>query len=261
MPFTNPVPRRRLITLAGGLAVATLATAARGNPLASPRTRQPVPAGPDAVIEPAQAAPTPEPPGAPILAADEQVHTYTPDHRVALTFDDGPDPVYTPRLLDVLAAHQVNATFFLLGSAVAAHPKLVRRIAAAGHTIGNHSMHHDYQLGQADRDTIVSELSAVNDLLVAAGAPAVPYFRAPGGYWTPRLVQIARELQMTAVGWSVDPKDWSMPAAAKLAAGIASTEPGSIVLLHDGGGDRQHTLDALAEVLPQLVTERELTAL
>ncbi len=188
----------------------------------------------------------------------------------ALTFDDGPDPRWTPQVLDLLRTYDVRATFCVLGRAVEAHPELVRAIVDDGHTLCNHSWDHDMTLGQRPRDEIRRDLRRTTAAIQAAapGAP-VSYYRQPGGVWTGRVVEVAAELGMTSVHWDVDPRDWSLPGVDAIVAEVtAQTRPGSIVLLHDGDGDRldgssdrQQTVDALARILPELTGRLRLDAL
>jgi peptidoglycan/xylan/chitin deacetylase (PgdA/CDA1 family) len=173
---------------------------------------------------------------------------------LALTFDDGPHPVSTPALLDVLHRHGVRAVFCLWGDHVRAHPEIVRRIVAAGHVLGNHSMHHD-DLSAWSPDRVRADLleaaAAVED---AAPGVAVPYFRAPFGAWG-ASPGVAVQLGMQPLGWSLDVEDWDPPPPAdvllqRLADGVT---PGGVVLLHDGGGDRSGTVEAVDRLVPRLL--------
>ncbi|MFK3985007.1 polysaccharide deacetylase family protein [Micromonospora sp. NPDC050397] len=182
---------------------------------------------------------------------------------VALTFDDGPDPTYTPRVLALLERYQVKATFCLVGEQAAAHPDLVRAIAAAGHTLCNHSWSHDLTLGSRPRTTIRTDLTRTNAAIRAAVPGArIVYFRQPGGAWTSTVVGMAWELGMTSLHWDVDPQDWDRPGTGNIASTVtAGTRAGSIVLMHDAGGDRQQTVNALETILPNLLRRFELASL
>lgn len=179
----------------------------------------------------------------------------TTDRVVALTFDDGPDPEYTPRVLDLLAEHDAVATFCMVGSRVRAHPELVGEVADAGMRLCNHTVHHDERLARRPPAAIEKELvEASAALRAAAGADApVDYFRAPGGNWSPPLRHTAARYGMRPLAWSVDPRDWSRPGVPAIVAAVErDVRPGSVILLHDGGGRRDQTIGALERLLPWL---------
>lgn len=160
---------------------------------------------------------------------------------LALTFDDGPNPGYTPRLLDVLAAQQVHASFFLLGSRAAAQPDLVRRIVAEGHLIGNHSWSHP-NLALSSAPRIREELSRTCDTLQQITGKPVRYFRPPFGARRPAVLRIARQMDLVPVLWNAMTADWSEPSSeaitqrltAKIDRLHAHGRAANIVL-HDGG--------------------------
>jgi peptidoglycan/xylan/chitin deacetylase (PgdA/CDA1 family) len=162
-------------------------------------------------------------------------------NEIALTYDDGPNDEATERLLDVLARHEVRATFFLIGGFVRQRRELVRSIAAGGHLIGNHTMTHPWLAWQS-AGRIREELAGCNAALEdALGAP-VRYFRPPHGARRPYVLRVARELGLTAVQWNVMAGDWNPVDAATITArvsrGIARNRRkgrASNVLLHDGG--------------------------
>ncbi|TDC33242.1 polysaccharide deacetylase family protein [Micromonospora sp. 15K316] len=190
-------------------------------------------------------------------------HTTTGDERVALTFDDGPDPQYTPQVLNALREFGVRATFCVVGEMAESHPDLVRAIVADGHTLCNHSWNHDIALGKRSPDAIRADLLRTNRAIRAA-APDAPivWYRQPGGAWTYPVVSVANALGMTPLHWTVDPSDWQAPGAARIAATVTSQiEPGSVVLMHDAGGNRQGTVEALWQILPELTARFELEAL
>ncbi|MDT7581154.1 MAG: hypothetical protein QOK35_2418 [Pseudonocardiales bacterium] len=174
---------------------------------------------------------------------------------VALTIDDGPHPVWTPKVLDLLAEHEVRATFSVIGEQAQEYPRLVRRVVRAGHGLCNHSMTHPQPFGArstaAIRREIVDAQSAISD---AAGEEP-ELFRSPGGSWTEAVLDIADELGLAPVGWSVDPRDWSLPGTAAIEASLLHARAGDILLCHDGGGNRAQTVAALDAVLPQLSAE------
>lgn len=175
---------------------------------------------------------------------------------VYLTFDDGPDPTFTPKVLDLLAAHGATATFFVQGSQVAAYPDLARRIAAAGHSVQNHAWDHP-RLTELGTDQVInSQLLPTNQVIASATGTTPTCLRAPFGATDPTVNSAAATAGLDVVGWDVNPADYDDPGAAQIAAGVLSSlAPGSVVLLHDGGsGDRQQTVDALATLLPEMAT-------
>lgn len=178
--------------------------------------------------------------------------TRSPGNFLGLTFDDGPHPENTPALLRVLARHAVTAVFFVCGERVLEHPGIVRDIAAQGHVLGNHTMRHD-DLSGWPADRVADDLRATNDAIRSAvpGA-AVPFFRAPYGQWGDSL-EPARALGMRRVDWRLHVEDWEPQTAdALLQRLVDGAEPGAVVLLHDGGGDRMPTVDAVDRLIPEM---------
>jgi peptidoglycan/xylan/chitin deacetylase (PgdA/CDA1 family) len=202
--------------------------------------------------------------------------THTGSKGVALTFDDGPDPKLTPRLLDLLKKNNVKATFCVLGYRAKAHPELIKRIVAEGHTLCNHTWDHSLTLaakkaggGYTHTDAqIRSDLKRTLDAIHAAVPTAkVPYFRAPGGNFTKRLVNIAASLGMKSIYWSVDPADWDN---GRYGRGSAMTKhvisavkhqvgAGGIVLSHDLS--TPETIEAYKTLIPWLKARYKLIPL
>lgn len=184
----------------------------------------------------------------------ERVASPAPSRTVVLTFDDGPNPPDTVALLDLLAREQVRAVFCLVGAQAQAHPEIVRRIVDDGHTLGNHSFHHD-DLEEwepaAVRADLVRTLGAIR---AAAPGAEVPFFRAPFGHWG-ATIPVAAELGMRPLGWQLAVGDWEPPGTQELVRRLGGVLPGGVVLLHDGGGDRSQTVAAVASVIPRLRTE------
>jgi peptidoglycan/xylan/chitin deacetylase (PgdA/CDA1 family) len=179
----------------------------------------------------------------------------------ALTFDDGPNDFYTPRLLDLLAQHQVRATFFLIGNFVRDRPEIVRQIHAAGHLIGNHTTTHPW-LPLLSPRRVRNELAFCNATIEDAIGQRVRFFRPPHGARRPDILRSARALGMTPVLWNAMGYDWRpgiTPAqiAAHISQGIARNQQrsrGSNLLLHDGGHtrigiDRSRSLEAARLIL------------
>lgn len=171
---------------------------------------------------------------------------------VSFTFDDGPNPPDTLRLLTVLRKHHVRAVFCLWGDFVREHPEVVRRIAAHGHVLCNHSMHHD-DLSALTPAQIRADLEATSALIRAAAPRApIPYFRAPYGSWG-ASPQIAADLGMQPLGWRLAITDWEPPGTDVLVQRLRDgITPGAVVLMHDGGGDRSQTVEAVDRIIPEL---------
>ena len=187
---------------------------------------------------------------------------------VALTFDDGPGPD-TPKLLEMLRNQGIKATFCLIGVNVQQYPQYVQAIVNDGHTLCNHTWKHDEALGKKSADVIRADLQKTNDeILKAVPGATIKYFRHPGGNFTPTAVQVASELGMQSLGWSVDPSDWNSKkwSGQQMTDHIITnvrnnTKPGSIVLSHDGGGDRSCTIAAYKTLLPELKNRFTLVAM
>ena len=178
-----------------------------------------------------------------------------PARTVALTFDDGPGPA-TPAVLDILHKNGVHATFFVIGQRVAAEPKLVQRIAAEGHALGNHSWSHHIPSAKAGwkRSTVTAEIERTNRAILAVTGLKPCLFRPPGG-----IVKGAQRATHTAglsmILWSTDPRDWAASASKKSASVIRKrvsdglNEQHPVILLHDGGGNRSATVAALQGII------------
>ncbi|GGO13055.1 chitooligosaccharide deacetylase NodB [Microbispora rosea subsp. aerata] len=174
---------------------------------------------------------------------------------MSFTFDDGPNPPDTLRLLGVLRRHRVEAVFCLWGDHVRRHPEVVRRIAADGHTLCNHGMHHD-DMASWPAERIRADLLKTSAAIRAAVPGArIPYFRAPYGRWG-QTPAVAADLGMRALGWRLAVGDWESPGTAELIRRLREgITPGAVVLMHDGGGDRSQTVDAVDAIIPVLRSE------
>jgi peptidoglycan/xylan/chitin deacetylase (PgdA/CDA1 family) len=198
-------------------------------------------------------APTPSPTARPKTGPFGTMRL-TGTKAVALTFDDGPHPTWTPKLLDLLKAQKIKATFCLVGQNVRKYPALVARIVREGHALCNHSWEHDLELGKKPEAQIRADIEHTNqEIRRAVPGAKIPYYRQPGGKWTPSVVKVAKDLGMKPLHWDVDPQDWAKPGAAKISQRVATQiRAGSIVLMHDGGGDRSGTLTASPEIIEAL---------
>lgn len=171
---------------------------------------------------------------------------------VALTFDDGPIPVETERILNVLRKHDVKATFFMLGIQVQRHPAIARRVVSDGHSVGSHTYGHTRLDVVAPAEVRKQVLRGRRQVQQATDVGSA-WFRPPYGRMNAPAWRIARQLKMRTVLWDVDSRDWTRPGPKKIAAVVLrDTKPGSVVLLHDGGGDRRQTAQALDTIIPKL---------
>ena len=181
------------------------------------------------------------------------------EHQVAITFDDGPDPRWTPKILDILKAANVKAAFFLVGVNAEHHPGLVRRIVNEGHEIGNHTYYHP-NLALCWPEHIRLELNATQLLLETITGRATTLFRPPYAADTQPTqlseltpLQIAQELNYLVVLENIDSQDWAKPGADIILQRVKQQRrDGSIILLHDAGGDRSQTVEALPRILEWL---------
>ncbi|HEY0716944.1 MAG TPA: polysaccharide deacetylase family protein [Streptosporangiaceae bacterium] len=172
---------------------------------------------------------------------------------IALTIDDGPSPKYTPQVLHRLQRYGVTATFSMVGVNVAANRALAREVADAGHQIVNHTWTHA-NLPRLTPGAISSQLTRAQDVIGTATGRHPAMFRAPYGAWSPAVLDRCRRLGLAPLDWSVDPRDWARPGVGSIVANIMrNTRSGSIILEHDGGGNRAETVAALGVVLPRLL--------
>jgi len=249
----------------------TSSPSASSPPVPSPAGASPSPSSPGA--KPTTKAPTSKPPSTPSKPPSPPGGTAsghgpfgsqstTGSSAVALTFDDGPGP-YTSQILDLLDRYNIKATFCVIGRQVHSYPNEIKRIVAEGHTLCNHTWDHDEQLRTRSDSQIQAELQQTNDAIHAIVPDAkIQYFRNPAGNFGPNTVAIAQAMGMKSLFWSVDPSDWAKPGTQAIINNVIShTRAGSIVLSHDGGGDRSQTVAAYRYLLPNLKSRFNLIAL
>jgi cellulose synthase/poly-beta-1,6-N-acetylglucosamine synthase-like glycosyltransferase/peptidoglycan/xylan/chitin deacetylase (PgdA/CDA1 family)/spore germination protein YaaH len=183
------------------------------------------------------------------------------EHQVALTFDDGPDPDWTPKILDILKAANAKAAFFVVGVNAEKYPDLLRRIVAEGHEIGNHTYYHP-NLALCWPEHVRLELNATQLLIESVTGRETTLFRPPYAADTSPSqlseltpLQIAQDLDYLVVLENIDPQDWAKPGADIILQRVKQQRrDGSIILLHDAGGDRSQTVEALPRILDWLHT-------
>lgn len=207
------------------------------------RTPAPKPSPTPAPPRPTPAPPVPVPP----------LYSGNP-HRaeIALTFDDGPDPTYTPQILAILNHYGIHATFFVIGSHAAAYPGLVRLQYVQGNAVGNHTWAHPNLL-QLSPAQVRVQLQAASNAIQAAIGTRPTLFRPPYGNTNSTIQSIAAGYSLSTILWNNDPRDWSLPGTnAIISRVLASTRNGSIVIMHEGGGNRSQTVAALPTIITTL---------
>jgi peptidoglycan/xylan/chitin deacetylase (PgdA/CDA1 family) len=217
-------------------------------------------------MAPEPAEPTPSATGLPTinghLRPDNHIFETNGTPGVTLTFDDGPDPRWTPQVLAVLREFHVKAVFCEIGFRVRQHPELTREVVREGHTLCNHTMWHQPALGKKPAAQIVRDLAETNWAISRASGGVRPYyFRAPHGDFTDREVRVAAGLGLASLGWKVTSSDWQNPlmTPANMENWVSRTMyPGCIILFHDGGspGTHWHTVAGLKLILNDIVNKR-----
>ena len=275
---TDPAPRRRPhtrrvllaaggLTLLGGVGFAaarsmnagsakhlTSAAAPQGRPASTP-SNAPSSAASSAPTHAANPLPTGTPSSGNVPAQVQtapEYYVHNGPKGIALTLDDGPTSEYTPQILALLQRYGITATFCMIGRQIPPNAALVREVAAAGHAIANHTWDHADQTqltATQVRDSMARTSEALNDVGIT---PAI--YRAPYGNWNANVFQACADARLRPLDWSVDPQDWARPGSATIVQRILKqTSTGSIILEHDGGGDRSQTVAALSVVLPELL--------
>lgn len=178
-----------------------------------------------------------------------------------LTFDDGPNPVLTSQIVDTLARYDAKATFFVVGAHLNRSPAALLPVAEGGHTIANHTWSHKSLVGMG-AEGVASQLTRTADLVQTTVGEALPadsqmhWLRPPYGALDGTAASLVEELGYQVVTWDIDPKDWQRPGAAAIASAVINRAfPGAIVVLHDGGGGSQQTVEALETILETLSGE------
>jgi peptidoglycan-N-acetylglucosamine deacetylase len=180
--------------------------------------------------------------------------------KIALTFDDGPNDPHTLRLLEVLARHEVKATFFFIGRYVEQRPDIAREVVKAGHVVGNHTFTHPLLIFKAESE-VKGELSACERALTDSIGEHSNLFRPPFGGRRPAVLRIARSMGLQPVMWNVTGYDWNAPSAEHIERKVAKqVRGGDVILLHDGGhkafgADRSHTISATDRIITRYKSE------
>ncbi|GAA3807723.1 polysaccharide deacetylase family protein [Streptomyces coacervatus] len=181
------------------------------------------------------------------------LRVYGRGRTMVLTFDDGPDPRYTPHILDTLAEYDVRAMFFVCGEMAVDNQDLLARMADDGHIVGNHTWTHPL-LTQLKRSQIRWEMKRTSDVIENAYGQRPLWFRAPYGAWNRAAFQLGAEMGMEPLAWTVDTLDWTTPGTRTIVDRVEDgAAPGVVVLSHDAGGNRSQSVRALRHYLPDLL--------
>ncbi|MGW2476659.1 polysaccharide deacetylase family protein [Streptomyces sp. NPDC001665] len=262
-------PRRTVLRLAAGLGAATAVGLVAADPVTLPP--RPAPPATGAAGPPAaafrsrplsyrlrpitgQTPPRYRPATPPVRSRPFEE---LPDigHAMVLSFDDGPDPLYTPHILDTLRAHDVRAMFFLCGEMANDNRDLVRRISDEGHTVGNHSWTHPL-VTKLSRAGVTDELGRTSEVIGKITGAEPHWYRAPYGAWNRNSFEIGAALGMEPMAWTVDTLDWTVPGTETIVRRVRQgAGPGVVVLSHDAGGNRAQSVAALRRYLPELLDD------
>ncbi|MDQ1910630.1 polysaccharide deacetylase family protein [Paenibacillus sp. GD4] len=173
---------------------------------------------------------------------------------IAITFDDGPNPRYTPQILDILNQYQAKATFFVLGKRVQMYPKIAIREVNEGHEIANHTFDHHF-LKNYPAERLVDEIRQTQEVIFDITEQMPHVFRPPGGFYNDTLLHSMKEDKLTVVMWSwyQDTQDWRKPGVDKIVQTVlGNVHNGDIILFHDLEGDCSQTVEALKRIIPEL---------
>ncbi len=189
--------------------------------------------------------------------AASNVYSYrkNDDMKIALTFDDGPHPKYTPQILEILDRFDIRATFFLIGSCAKEHPDLVEEEVKKGHEIGNHTYSH-LKLHHATQNALKDELTKTDSLLTQLSGQKITLFRPPEGYCSKSIEAISADFGYRVILWNVDTRDWAHTPLSEIVANVKkNVKSGDILLFHDYIAKDSPTPAALEILIPYLLSE------
>lgn len=174
------------------------------------------------------------------------------DKKIALTFDDGPHPRYTKKILSILEKYNIKATFFVIGVNIENYPDELKRIYAAGHEIGNHSYDHHSTLG-LEREELNKEIEICEELIYNNTGMKPTLFRPPQGKFNEKLTEITAKKGYSIILWSIDTRDWEHASPNNIAQTVTKNiDGGDIILMHDYISGKNTTCDALEIIIPAL---------
>ena len=177
---------------------------------------------------------------------------------IALTFDDGPHPIYTPQILELLSKYNAKATFFVIGSRVEKYPSIVKREFEEGHEIANHTYSHEFKKHLITPEFLKSELRKTEKSIYQVTGQRPVFYRPVGGQYTMPIIKAANDEGYRVMMWSwhQDTEDWNKPRTDKIVRSVLTDiAPGNVILFHDAGGDRSKTVKALKIILPALARQ------
>lgn len=182
-------------------------------------------------------------------------HGSRDDKAIALTFDDGPHPRYTPKILELLERYGVKATFFMIGKNVSLYPELARCVAEKGHEIGSHTYSHPHMLRLSSK-ALLEEIKDTERILSQLGLPMPTLFRPPEGYRTQEQCAVLKEAGYRVVVWSLDTHDWkNTPSEEIVKYVMRNVSGGDILLFHDYISGQNTTITALEQIIPMLLAD------
>ena len=194
----------------------------------------------------------------PVSAKNERpvIRSGDPDSmKIALTFDDGPHPYKTDVILDLLEKYGIRATFFVVGENVSYYPEPLKRAVSLGHEIGNHTYHHT-PLSNACEKSTSEEIEKTEELVLRTAGYRTTLFRPPEGAYNECALAVAQNKNYRVILWTVDTRDWELPATDTIVANVtANVRGGSILLFHDYMSKKSHAIEALEILIPNLLAK------
>lgn len=177
------------------------------------------------------------------------------EKRIALTFDDGPHPRYTPRILELLEKHGIKATFFMIGCNAKLYPEVVKAVDSGGHEIGNHTFSHPH-MKRITAEALKEEIKKTEAVFEALGVAKPHLFRPPEGFRSAQQIKATEELGYRMVVWSLDTHDWQGKTKGELTSFVLSNvQGGDVLLFHDYVSGKNTTITALEELIPKLLED------
>lgn len=175
------------------------------------------------------------------------------DKKIALTFDDGPHPRYTPQILDILEKYNIKATFFIIGQNAGYYPEVLNKVIEAGHELGNHTYFHR-DLSKANEDIVLDEIISTENEIEERVGYTTKILRPPGGLYGLPAISIAEKLDYRVILWTLDTKDWQCPPAKNIVKNVLKNiKGGDIILMHDYVSGKSQTPEALRSIIPALL--------